>query len=60
VFIACVSCTSTFGSDVLVVELGQYTSISIYRNTDIHNIISIHPITVSIYRNIDISQFIVY
>ena len=33
-------------------ELGQYTNISIYRNTDNHNIISIHPITVSIYRNI--------
>ena len=39
-------------------ELGQYTNISIYRNTDNHNIISIHPITVSIYRNIDISQYI--
>ena len=35
-----------------ILELGQYTSISIYRNTDNHNIISIHPITVSLYRNI--------
>ena len=36
------------------VELGQYINISIYRNTDNHNIIliSIHPITVLIYRNI--------
>ena len=39
-------------------ELGQYTNISIYCNTDNHNIISIHPITVSIYRNIDILQYI--
>ena len=31
-------------------ELGQYTNISIYCNTDNRNIISIHPITVSIYR----------
>ena len=29
-------------------------NISIYRNTDNRNIISIHPITVSMYRNIDI------
>ena len=40
------------------VQLGEYTNISIYRNTDNRNIISIHPITVSIYRNIDISQYI--
>jgi len=39
-------------------ELGQYTNISIYHNTDNRNIISIHPITVLIYRNIDISQYI--
>jgi len=35
--------------DMYTLELGQYTNISIYRNTDNCNIISIHPITVSIY-----------
>ena len=43
-----------------LIELGQYTNISIYRNTDNRNIISIHPITVSIYRNIDILQCIAF
>ena len=33
-------------------ELGQYINILIYRNTDNHNIILMHPITVSIYPNI--------
>ena len=42
--------------DVYPLELGQYTNISIYRNTDNCNIISIHPITVSIYRSIVINR----
>jgi len=49
-------CTYDAGSDcrtpVCVLELGQYTNISTYRNTDNCNIISIHPIKVSIYRSI--------
>ena len=32
-------------------------NISIYRNTDNRNIISIHPITVSMNRNIDIAIY---
>ena len=39
-------------SNTYAIELGQYTNISIYRNTDNRNIVSIHPIKVSIYRNI--------
>ena len=40
----------TPSSAVCMVKLQQYIGISIYRNTDCHNMISIHPITVSIYR----------